>query len=376
MWYFIPLASTQVMVNIYRFQIHTRRMYTKVYYHAIGLSFTIIPGNALWSLPNDCGAGAVSGWAGMALSTNHATNTVYLTGGYNAAPTGPCDYTDNHLVYKSVNGGLTWTLVSDTSDTGATVRSGQSSTVDSTTGYLYVVGGFSDDDGDYGTMMNDVWKSVDGGVTFTMVVDAAPFIERTSASLIMTNNGVMYMFGGTNIDWTITYADVWTSSNYGLTWTQVTADSSALITGFEVGVYDYISNAILLMGVSPNNGNNIVIRYTSTTQIGLAIVSSGTTNTVQTTSASSSTSSPSSSGASTSSNSNSATNAPSTTTTTKAGQTSSTSTPTIKVSTSGASVSNVQHQATASGVGGGLSLQFTTVVVALLATVAVCMMKI
>ncbi len=70
---------------------------------------------------------------------------------------------------------------------------------------------------------NDVWASSDQGISWWRITANAPFFRRWGHGGLVTQAGVIVLFGGSNTDTTryqdmYSYRDVWTSFDGGLSW--------------------------------------------------------------------------------------------------------------------------------------------------------------
>lgn len=95
-------------------------------------------------------------------------------------------------------------------------RSGHSSVIlpDDT---IVVMGGFN------GSYLNDVWKSADGGITWTQMTADAEWDPRYFHSSVATASGDIILAGGSNAGSYLN--DVWISDDDGATWTEQTASA-------------------------------------------------------------------------------------------------------------------------------------------------------
>jgi hypothetical protein len=86
-------------------------------------------------------------------------------------------------------------------------------------GILFLIGGL--DSASATTAQADVWKSTDGGVTWGLVAGSAPFGARYGHRVVVFN-GAMYVLGGIfyNSGTPVAVNDVWSSSD-GANWTQL-----------------------------------------------------------------------------------------------------------------------------------------------------------
>lgn len=110
-------------------------------------------------------------------------------------------------------------------------------------GKLWLLGGF-----DTKNYYNDVWNSADG-VTWTRVVEKAPWSERNTYGKILVFKDKLWLIGGGKIDQPPA-EDVWNSED-GKSWTRVTEKmySQPVLNGTPI-VYD---DRIWLLGVNRND---------------------------------------------------------------------------------------------------------------------------
>ncbi|GAB6285430.1 MAG: hypothetical protein STSR0009_16310 [Methanoregula sp.] len=120
-------------------------------------------------------------------------------------------------VWRSTNNGLTWTR--QTGNAGWSPRYSHASVV-LPDGSLVIMGGYD------GGLKNDVWRSVDNGATWTQLTASAGWSERMYHSSVALPDGSILLMGGTDIGNTCNLNDVWRSVDNGTTWTQLT-DSAA-----------------------------------------------------------------------------------------------------------------------------------------------------
>ena len=124
-------------------------------------------------------------------------------------------------VWKSTDGGATWTQVTTSASPRFPARYGHSSIVMGDA--IYVVGG-----NDGTNTLNDVWKSTDG-TTWTNVTQSTatnqkftPRFEHSSVVIVEGPHKGMYVIGGQSVSGSASYLnDVWKSTD-GAIWTQVT----------------------------------------------------------------------------------------------------------------------------------------------------------
>ena len=181
---------------------------------------------ATWTQVN-----ASAGWSGRYRHTSMAMpdGSIVLMGGWDGG------YKND--VWRSTDNGSTWTQVNPSAEWSARNLHTSMAMPD---GSIILMGGW---DGGY---KNDVWRSTDNGSTWTQVNPSVGWSARYSHSSVAMPDGSIVLMGG--VDGISPYKnDVWRSSDYGATWTQVNA-------GTEWGARQYHSNvalpdgSIVLMG--------------------------------------------------------------------------------------------------------------------------------
>lgn len=120
-------------------------------------------------------------------------------------------------VWKSTDNGVNWTLVRASCEWEP--RYGHSSVVLSD-GTIIIMGGRSLSSVGY---YNDVWKSNNEGNTWTKINTGTMWTEREGHStVVLSNNTIILMGGYSNINRINTFFnDVWQSTNGGINWTKV-----------------------------------------------------------------------------------------------------------------------------------------------------------
>ena len=156
-------------------------------------------------------------------------------------------------VWRSTDNGVSW--VQQTANAEYGMLSYHASVVLSD-GTILVMGGSQG----VGTPAASVWKSVDKGVSWTLVTDVAGFGARNChTAVVFPNDDIVLMGGSTNG----TYPnDSWISQNKGVTWTCQSATA-----GWEGRVYttaQYLSDGsiVLMGGYDDSGGKNDVWRST------------------------------------------------------------------------------------------------------------------
>jgi hypothetical protein len=123
-------------------------------------------------------------------------------------------------VWRSADGGATWTRM--TASAGWASRYAHASVIDGS-GAVLVMGGYSVVTDTY---YSDVWRSTDEGVTWKRVAEAAGWAGRYGHTSAVGNDGTIYVMGGYDGGSNLIYNDVWASADGGVTWTQKIASAA------------------------------------------------------------------------------------------------------------------------------------------------------
>jgi PKD repeat protein len=155
-----------------------------------------------WTLVN-----ASPGWIGRHA---HAAvilpeGSIIMTGGFNS--------NSKREVWMSADKGATWSVL--TVNPGFTARYYHTMNV-LPDGSIVIIGGYGDSDG----RMNDVWRSADGGLTWTQMTAAAAWSKRDSHASVALPDGSLVLMGGFDGDY---LNDVWRSEDKGVSWTLINA---------------------------------------------------------------------------------------------------------------------------------------------------------
>ena len=157
---------------------------------------------ATWMLVN-----ASPGWIGRHAHAAVALpdGSIIMTGGFNS--------NSKREVWKSSDKGATWSVLN--ASPYFTARYYHTMDV-LTDGSIVIIGGYGDTEG----RMNDVWRSADGGLTWTQMTAAAAWSERDSHATAALPDGSLVLMGGFDNDYR---NDVWRSEDKGASWTLVNA---------------------------------------------------------------------------------------------------------------------------------------------------------
>jgi hypothetical protein len=165
---------------------------------------------------------------------------IILLGGY-ASPS----VTD---VWQSSDYGSTWTCLTNSAPFG--VRNNVPALVKLSNNDLLLLGGSSTNYGD-----NDIWKSTDGGTSWTRIVEHAEWSGRGAHTVNLLPNGDLLLIAG--IRWGYTYLqDIWKSIDSGMTWTLQTGSPGIGQTYEHETIMfsnDYI---IVIIGAAPSGGQH------------------------------------------------------------------------------------------------------------------------
>jgi len=115
-------------------------------------------------------------------------------------------------VWQSTDNGETWTEI-----TGVPFTARWAFGLVELDGALYVIGGHSNVGAT--ASLNDVWKSLDGGATWTIIQPSASFLEF-GEGLSVVLGSLIYVYSGYNGNTGIYSQTVWSSPD-GITWTEV-----------------------------------------------------------------------------------------------------------------------------------------------------------
>ncbi|NOU59313.1 DUF6242 domain-containing protein [Marinifilum caeruleilacunae] len=184
-----------------------------------------------WTKVNEGAAAEQTFSARTNASVVNMNGDLYLTGGYSVAFGAPQQPMAD--VWKSTDGGATWTNLNAEFGEDFTPRGdGQLIAYNDE---LYLIGGRT---GFPYTYFNEIYKSADG-VTWTKLNVSVPFTERASFSCFVYNSRIFVVAGlstkevtegenTTNVD--VLHNDMWVSEDGGISWTEM--NSGALPAGF------------------------------------------------------------------------------------------------------------------------------------------------
>lgn len=139
--------------------------------------------------------------------------SIVLMGGRNVTIGGPLFGIYFNDVWRSSDKGITWTLLN--ASAGWSARWGHSSVV-TPDGSIVLLAG------EDGSERNDVWRSTDTGITWALVNTSASWYNRSGQSSVVLPDGSIVLMGGDTLPNIGELHDVWRSTDDGATWTQVT----------------------------------------------------------------------------------------------------------------------------------------------------------
>jgi hypothetical protein len=184
-----------------------------------------------WTKVNDGAATEQMFTARTNASVANMNGDLYLTGGYSVGFGAPQGALAD--VWKSTDGGATWTNLEAQFGDDFVARADSKLIVYKDE--LYLIGGRTKYPYTY---FNEIYKSADG-VTWTKVDVAAPFTERASFSCFVYNDRMYVLAGLGNKEVTegedtktvdVLFNDLWVSEDGGLNWKEMT--TGALPEGF------------------------------------------------------------------------------------------------------------------------------------------------
>jgi hypothetical protein len=116
-------------------------------------------------------------------------------------------------VWVSVNQGISWRILTTSAGWSARI---QHSSVVMSDGSIVLMGGY-----DSSGYKNDVWRSTDGGSTWTQQTASASWSARSQhGSVVMSDGGIILTAGLSGAGW---LNDTWRSIDKGVTWTQMSS---------------------------------------------------------------------------------------------------------------------------------------------------------
>jgi len=123
-------------------------------------------------------------------------------------------------VWRSMNNGSTWTQVN--ASAGWSARTSHSSVV-MPDGSIVLMGGW--EGAAYSGLKNDTWRSTNNGTTWTRLTASAGWTERYMHSSVVMPDGSIVLMGGYDLSEPRWKNDTWRSTDNGATWTQQTASA-------------------------------------------------------------------------------------------------------------------------------------------------------
>jgi hypothetical protein len=142
--------------------------------------------------------------------------------------TSTASLTSSNAVFRSSNGGVTWTIVNDASSYSNSRHCLMSSAV----GVLYSVGGFGfAPNATTGADVTQILKSTNAGVSWTPMTSPLPIPTLAQYASCAALNGRLYVLGGatvTSANLVLYTSDIWQSADNGFTWSK---DAPSVVFG-------------------------------------------------------------------------------------------------------------------------------------------------
>ena len=125
--------------------------------------------------------------------------------------------------------------------------------MDNGTEGIYLLGGITTNT----NVLNDIWRSLDGGLTWQEVTPDSSFWQRRENHQAFSYRDKIWVIGGSNTN--TVYGDVWVSEDMGVNWREVTNTNTNAISwtnryGHQVVIYN---DAIWLIGGKGAYGNRL-----------------------------------------------------------------------------------------------------------------------
>src|SRR5208283_539539 len=176
-----------------------------------GASWTQMTSNADWSPRGD--------FSSVVLPDG----SILLIGGTNINVLSSNPDTNYNDVWRSVDNGIRWTQVTSNAEWGPRSYPSVGLLPDGT---IVLMGGL----GNSGIGLNDVWSSSDEGATWKLVTPDAGWPGRYGQSMAVMPDGSIVIMGGLSYippyNSTVLLNDVWRSTDGGKTWTELTANAA------------------------------------------------------------------------------------------------------------------------------------------------------
>ena len=181
--------------------------------------------------------GGRRGWGQLISVTRSATEELLMMGGFDGL--GQC----LNDIWRSIDEGLSWELLLDSAPWSS--RAVFASCASSDGSRLYVMGGSSAEQGGF---CSDVWSSSDGGYTWSEVTRAADWQPRSGfAALVSPWDALdVTVFGGSTLNFRC-LNDIWRSTDGGLTW-RCLAACAPWAPRVDMGVCQLQDGTIVLSG--------------------------------------------------------------------------------------------------------------------------------
>jgi N-acetylneuraminic acid mutarotase len=210
---------------------------------------------APWTVQN-----ASSGWAARDGHTSVAMpdgSIVLMGGDHPFTPPHPDPYATGLLddIWRSTDNGVTWSMVETNYHWGP--RAGHSS-VAMPDGSIVLMGGYFMP----GYSGSDVWRSTDNGATWTLQTGQPGWTVRSGHSSVAMPDGSIVLMGGGHDWYAPTNNDVWRSTDNGVTWTQLTAHAGWTARSHQSSVAIPDGSIVLMGGYDATGARNDVWRST------------------------------------------------------------------------------------------------------------------
>jgi hypothetical protein len=159
-------------------------------------------------------------------------------------------------VFKSVDNGVTWTQLASTAG-------GDPQSFDRAWDYVWNIAVHPNTGNIYAAAYNAIYRSTDGGTTWTVVrggAETGPYSELTDVAI--ASDGTIYATGSPG---SATLQGVWKSTD-GTAWTNITPNDMTTVRRIVIGIAPSNPNAVYFLAETPNLGvnNHSIWKYNAT----------------------------------------------------------------------------------------------------------------